>query len=229
MRKKLALWIIFGLLSTGANAQEMNYIDEVKALGSVAGQGLACGASRYDTYELLARAILISKASSDAEQARGMYAYNEAKANVYMSKQMDGMYDCREINARFNNQKIFDATLYADGTIKMPNGEVITPRQAYDASVIYKKDSNERSNAQKIYDKGASVKVGEVKLKDGDGNIQTIHVPEKIRNVSSSKSVQGAQPLVSRVQAVEKQSVSSSNIENTDSGIGHIKSKWQKN
>ena len=79
MRKQLALWIIFGLLSTGANAQEMNYIDEVKALGSVAGQGLACGASRYDTYELLARAILISKASSDAEQARGMYAYNEAK------------------------------------------------------------------------------------------------------------------------------------------------------
>ena len=199
MRKNLAIGVILGLLSTQAQAAGMSYIDEVKALGAVAGQGLACGASRYDTYELLARAILIGKAANDAEQAQGMYAYNEAKANVYLSKQMDGMYDCQEINARFDNQKIFEATLYAD------------------------------TNAQKIYNKGSLAKVGEVKLKDGDGNVQTIHVPEKINPVSASKSVQGVQPLASRVRSVEKQSVSSSNIENTDSGIGHIKSKWQKN
>ena len=229
MRKNLAIGVILGLLSTQAQAAGMSYIDEVKALGAVAGQGLACGASRYDTYELLARAILIGKAANDAEQAQGMYAYNEAKANVYLSKQMDGMYDCQEINARFDNQKIFEATLYADGTIKMPDGEIIKPRQAYDASVIYKKDSKARTNAQKIYNKGSLAKVGEVKLKDGDGNVQTIHVPEKITPVSASKSVQGVQPLASRVRSVEKQSVSSSNIENTDSGIGHIKKKWKKN
>ena len=61
MRKNLAIGVILGLLSTQAQAAGMSYIDEVKALGAVAGQGLACGASRYDTYELLARAILIGQ------------------------------------------------------------------------------------------------------------------------------------------------------------------------
>ena len=46
------------LLPTIALAQ-MSYLDEVRALGAVSGQGLACGASKYDSFELLARAILI--------------------------------------------------------------------------------------------------------------------------------------------------------------------------
>ena len=150
-------------------AAQMSYIDEVRALGAVAGQGLACGASKYDSFELLARAILISKAPNDTMQAQAMYAYNEEKANAYLSKQMDGFYECAAINRRFDRQEIFNATLYADGTIKMPDGKIITPRQAYDASVIYKKDDTQRTRAQAIYDRGDKVKVGEVKLKTDVG------------------------------------------------------------
>ena len=47
---------------------QVTYMDEVKALGAVAGQGLACGSTRIDTFEMIARVILITKARSDAER-----------------------------------------------------------------------------------------------------------------------------------------------------------------
>ena len=191
----LGLGTIF--LPTIALAQ-MSYLDEVRALGAVSGQGLACGASKYDSFELLARAILITKAPNDSFQAQGMYAYNEEKANAYMSKQMDGMYNCAEINRRFDNQEIFNATLYADGTIKMPDGKIITPRQPYDASVIYKKDDEQKIRAQTIYDRGDNVKVGEV----------TFKTEETKSNVQ--------QPI----------SAPSQPIPTTETTIGHIKAKW---
>ena len=189
------------LLPTIALAQ-MSYLDEVRALGAVSGQGLACGASKYDSFELLARAILISKAPSDSFQTQGMYAYNEEKANAYISKQMDGMYNCAEINRRFDNQEIFNATLYADGTIKMPDGKIITPRQPYDASVIYKKDDEQKIRAQAIYDKGDNVKVGEVKLKTDDGH--EVITRQKEQTTETAPEIPAE----------------------TENSIGHIKSKW---
>ena len=91
--KKCFAWALSASLCGGvAPAKaEMAYLDEVRALGAVAGQGLACGAAKYDTFEMLAMAILISKAPSDNLQAQAMYAYNEEKANAYLSKQYDGM------------------------------------------------------------------------------------------------------------------------------------------
>ena len=126
--KKVALISGLLLLNAGLAFSAEPYIEEVKALGIVSGQGLACGASKFDTFEMLARSILITKASSDRQQAEGMRVYNEAKADAYISKQMDGFYECEQINRRFDNQLIFRATLYADGTIKMPDGNIFTPR-----------------------------------------------------------------------------------------------------
>ena len=110
--RKLALILTFCIIFTANSYAQMPYIDEVRALGAVAGQGLACGAAKYNTFEMLARAILISKAPTDDMQAKGMYAYNEEKANAYFSKQMDGFYECELINRRFNAyliQKIQEA------------------------------------------------------------------------------------------------------------------------
>ena len=60
------------LNAAAAHADGPSYIEEMQSLGAVAGQGLACQAQKYDTFELLARAIMVSKASSDAVQAEGM-------------------------------------------------------------------------------------------------------------------------------------------------------------
>ena len=143
--------LTFSILSVPVSAQKISYIEEMQSLGSVSGQGLACQASKYDTFELLARAIMISKAASDAEQAKGMEAYNEYKVNAFISKIKDGFYDCRSIANIFDKQEIFKATLYGNGTIKMPDGTIITPRHAYDATQVYKKEPGIRDKYIKLY------------------------------------------------------------------------------
>ena len=159
MKKTFLIITAALLLSVPARAQTVGYIDEVKTLGYIAGQGMACGASKFQTFEMLARAILITKAPSNKMQAKAMYAYNNAKADGYFAKQADGFFECDDINRRFDDQPIYQATLYADGSIKMPDGKIFTPRQPYDATLLYQ-DRNDRMNAQKIYDRGKKVKVG---------------------------------------------------------------------
>lgn len=152
---------------------EVSYMDEVKALGAVAGQGMACGASRYDTFEMIARVILVTKARSNAEQAAGMKAYNNEKANAYISKQMDGFYECAQINRRFDNQDIFNVKIYADGTFQMPNGALYTPRAPYDATAVYRKDEKQIAHAQEIYNNGGKRKIYNLRVNTGaqiDGN-----------------------------------------------------------
>lgn len=148
--KNLVLLAVL-LFAFSAKAQVTSYVEEVQALGAVAGQGLACNASKYDSFELLARAIMVSKAPSDSAQAEAMQAYNEYKAMAFISKMQDGLSNCAEISRIFNQQPIFKATLYGDGTLKMPDGQIITPRRAYDATLIYKKDPEARQKYMNFY------------------------------------------------------------------------------
>lgn len=154
------LYLLAALLfSFNANAQQVSYLEEVQSLGAVAGQGLACNASKYHTFELLARAIMVSKAPSDEAQADAMKAYNEYKATAFISKIEDGFANCARINEAFNGQSIFKATLYGDGTIKLPDGKIVTPRQPYDANLIYVKDDQARQKYINMYrDKMAKIK-----------------------------------------------------------------------
>lgn len=151
MKKLFFFALLFAFQSFCVSAAEPTYIEEVRSLGVVAGQGLACQASKYDTFELLARAILVSKAQSDDMQEQGMRAFNEGKAEAFISKIRDNMSDCSQIANAFDNQQIFKAVLYGDGTIKMPDGKIIKPRQPYDATLVYKKDPNARSEMIKLY------------------------------------------------------------------------------
>ena len=184
---------------------QMPYIEEVKALGAISGQGLACGSAKYDTFELLARAILLTKAPTDKLQNDAIYAYSEAKANAYMSKEMDGFYECAAINARFDNQEIFKAVLYADGTIKMPDGQILTPRRAYDATMIYKKNERVRETAKAIYN-GSEAKILKVDVKDD--------------TIDAARASQVRQEAV--VPAVQPKPQSSKQKIPQESGIGHI-------
>ena len=149
--KKIFLIAFFMSISCIIHAEEPTYIEEMQSLGAVSGQGLACEASKYDTFELLARAILISKAKSDLQQSEGMQAFNEYKANAFVSKIKDGFAGCKAIAEAFDNQKIFKAVLYGDGSIKMPDGKIITPRHAYDATLVYQKDPKAKEKFIQIY------------------------------------------------------------------------------
>jgi len=154
MKKIIAVLLCLGL-ATPAYAQ-MSYEDEARALGAIAGQGLACGSAKYDTFELLARAIILTKAPNDELMDKGLKIFTEEKADVFVSKQLDNFADCANIVSRFDAQDIFKITLYGDGTLKMPDGKILTPRNPYDASLIYDKNANVKQRADAIYRKDTS-------------------------------------------------------------------------
>ena len=155
MKNILFAYILGLLVHTPAQAQ-MPYLEEVKALGIISGQGMACASPQHPTVEMLARAILLTKAPSQNLLTEAAYIYNEAKANTYISKQLDGYDQCDIINRRFENQDIFKITLYADGTLKMPDGNSITPQQPYDANALYKPDRNFEQKIRSIFEKAPS-------------------------------------------------------------------------
>ena len=139
------------ILSLNTQAADPTYIEEVQSMGYLSGLGLACQASKYDTFEMLARAFLISKATSNEQQEEGMKAFNEAKVESFVSKIKDNMSRCSQIAASFDKQRIFKTVLYGDGTMKMPDGTIIKPRQAYDSTLVYQKDPDARANMIKMY------------------------------------------------------------------------------
>ena len=151
MFKKLLISAIAVVFQVAPAAAQMSYLDEMRALGTVAGQGMACRASLYDKYEMLARAIMLTKAPNRKILQDGIYAYNSAKADTYLAKPRDGGYLCGEIINLFNKQDIFQITLYEDGTLKMPDGKIITPKNPYDAKQIYKRDDKIQNNLQEVY------------------------------------------------------------------------------
>lgn len=216
--KKFCAAVIICLFAAEAHAQ-VPYMEEVRALGAVAGQGMACGALKYDTFEMLARAILVTKAPSDRLQSDGMYAYNEAKANAYVSKQMDGFYNCSDINRRFDQQAIFDMKLFGDGTIQMPDGKIFTPRTPYDATMVYKQNNKIAENAKAIYDGGNRKAEGFEIRSEGVEGVQTSrnlapvpHLPEieptKVFEVEPMPSAQpqpsSNEPTIKRIKSSYK-------------------------
>lgn len=157
MKKAL---LTFALLLFGwhdiAAAPKPTYLEEIKSLGAVAGEGLACRAKKYHQFELLARAILVGKAPNSKLQQEAMRTYNNAKVGTYTMIYDNGFENCDDIVYNFNRQKIFSSVLYSDGRVKLYDGTMITPRKPYDASKLYKKDPNVYAKAEEAYKKAVA-------------------------------------------------------------------------
>lgn len=205
--KQFVMVVLLSFSAFPAVAQ-MSYIEEIRALGSVSGQGLACNSPKYDKYEMLARAIMLTKAPSSKMLQDGVYAYNAAKADSYLAKQRDGGYLCGEIAGLFDNQDIFRITLYEDGTLKMPDGGIITPKTPYDAKQIYKSDNKLKENLKEVY-------VGSVQK--AQGKMQAAQVKAPASTAASDR------PLQIQAESSERHAVRQAPIESySEPSIGHI-------
>ena len=137
MNKFILFLSLFMFFSKESLAQ-ISYLEEMEELGTIAGQGLACGSRKHDSFEMYARALMLTKAPSDTQLQRAAKIYNQAKAGVVVAKRMDGGYLCNDTIAKFDRQLIFDIVLFEDGTMQLPDGKILTPRRPYDATKIYK-------------------------------------------------------------------------------------------
>lgn len=152
------IWLIAAILtlcceSVQASYNEPTYEEEMYLLGRVAGQGLACKSQKYHQFELLARALIVSKAANNELQNKGMIEFNTGKANAFIEIEDSNFADCSDILPSFENQPIFKSVLYSDGRLKMYDGTIITPRKPYDASKLYVKDREAFIKADAAYKK----------------------------------------------------------------------------
>ncbi|MBR1601561.1 MAG: hypothetical protein IJ677_08300 [Alphaproteobacteria bacterium] len=146
------------LVSSLANAAErISYTEEMYALGTVCGQGLACKSPKYHQFELLARALVVSKAANDQMQQEGMQSYNAGKVDAFMGMEASNFADCDMVREEFDKQKIFQSVLYSDGRIKLYDGTMITPRRPYEASKLYTKDREAFIKADAAYKKSVAL------------------------------------------------------------------------
>lgn len=208
MAKKLLIIAFILFCHITPAAAQMSYLEEMRALGTVSGQGLACNAAQYDKYEMLARAIMLTKAPNPKNLQDGVYAYNTSKADSYLAKQRDGGYLCGEIVSLFNQQEIFQITLYEDGTLKMPDGKIITPKVPYDAKQIYRRDDKRKDGLKEVY-------VGSVQKVQSKKQAARIQTP--------TAQFDSGKPLVLQAQPVNGAQVRTvPAVETPVSTIGHI-------
>ena len=150
--KRLCFYILGAFFfAYPAFSAEPDLITEAESLGEVAGEGLACQASKYDTYELLARAYITTKAPNNDLLVQALSAYANSKITAFLSSAERSFADCAQNRTRFDNQAIFKTVIYGDGTLKTPDGKILKPAQPYDASKLYQKDPTERDKILKAY------------------------------------------------------------------------------
>jgi len=137
MKKYFTYTLIFAsLFSFDAKAQ-ISFTEEAKALGALSGLGLFCESAKHETFEMLAFAVIKAKAPTKRSEKSALKIYSESKAETYIMKKRGSRLDnCSDVLVRFDNQDIFDSTLYRDGTIKMSNGKTFSPKTKYDVNKV---------------------------------------------------------------------------------------------
>lgn len=119
----------------------LNGVGDASQLGMMAGLALACDAgAKLDDYELIAARILSNQAQTKANEKKSAKEFAEAKFNAFQKQKQAPEATCGEILESFNHLSIFKSVVYADGTVKLPNGQFLKPRKG---AVIEKPKSKE--------------------------------------------------------------------------------------
>lgn len=130
MKKLLFLFGIglasFGMaFETGRTSQGLS---ELQQLGITAGVAGACGVGeKLKTFELIANRIIANPTATEEEEKKQLKEFAAYKLAAYNEQKRQPTLSCQEIIKRFNGLPIFKSVIYADGTIKLPDGRIIKP------------------------------------------------------------------------------------------------------
>ncbi len=130
--KKILLCVTTLLFATSVMAQSrtLNNMTEAQLLGITAGTALACNAgAKLDDFELIANRYIANQAVNDTAEMKGYREYGEEKFKTYNEQKKNPQLTCAEVLASFNRLPIFKTVVYADGSIKTPEGKIIKARK----------------------------------------------------------------------------------------------------
>ena len=131
--KKLLFGTIVGMafmataFETGRTSQGLS---ELQQLGITAGVAGACGAGeKLKTFELIANRIIVNPTATVEEEKKQLKEFAAYKFSAYQEQKQRPTLSCREVIERFDSLPIFKSVIYADGTIKLPDGRIIKPQR----------------------------------------------------------------------------------------------------
>lgn len=166
---KKNIWILSFLILTVPSvcfsaSRTLNGIPENEQLGMMAGLALACNAGGLlDDYELIASRIMANPAVTKQEELSLFRGYAQAKLKAYKEQKNAPEVSCGEVLDRFSRLPIFQSVVYADGTVKLPDGKVITPKRKTKMIPAKKPASKKYSKAVKRSKKSHSRQTDTVK------------------------------------------------------------------
>lgn len=130
---KKFLWIVsVCFIATTALAQDktLRNMTEAQLLGITAGTALACNAgAKLDDFELIANRYIANQALNDAAEMQGYREYGREKFKTYQEQKKNPQLTCSEVLESFNALPIFKTVVYADGSLKTPDGKIIKARK----------------------------------------------------------------------------------------------------
>lgn len=147
--KKFLIMMVCLLTASQAMAQNrtLSNMTEAQLLGITAGTALACNAgAKLDDFELIANRYIANQAVSDAAEMQGYREYGQEKLKTYQEQKKDPQLTCGEVLDSFNRLPIFKTVVYADGSIKTPDGKIIKARKPVKA---LKKDKPKKKTQAK--------------------------------------------------------------------------------
>ena len=126
-----AVMVLLFNLVAHADVRTAKGVPETEQLGLSAGVALACGVDRdqLKNYEMIASRLIVNPLKTDVAEKEALNAYAKAKLKAFKEQKQRNLIPCADVLKRFENQEIFKAVVYRDGTVKMPNGKVIKPER----------------------------------------------------------------------------------------------------
>lgn len=141
MKKNILVLFCFGLmlimpLEGMAASRTAKGVSLTEQLGISAGVALACqvDTDQLKNYEMIASRIIANPLKTEKEEKEALNVYAKAKLKAFQEQKKKTLMRCGEVLKRFEKQDIFKSVIYRDGTIKMPNGQVVKPQRPFKSS-----------------------------------------------------------------------------------------------
>lgn len=127
------IFLLIGLSLSGAvfaRSSTLQNMTEAQQLGTWAGLALACNAgNKLDEFEFIASRIIGNQAATAEERTTSFKEYATEKLRTYNLQRKTPTESCEQVLAHFDDLPIFRSTVEQDGSVRLPDGKVISATQ----------------------------------------------------------------------------------------------------